>query len=155
MLPVMEDVRKHKYDFLSQLLSEGDAMVCLDARRDDVCVPKKHKDDPSLNLVFNLNFRKPIEINEEAIWVTLSFSGRPHKCVIPLDAIWAIYEPTMKKGQVWEESLPGDIDFAEQILDNGKVKKSKKPSLSYKSGGRVDKPEPPAKRDRSHLRVIK
>ena len=155
MLAIMEDARKNKYDFLSLLLSEGDAMVCLDARRDDVSVPKKHKDDPSLNLIFNLNFRKPIEINEDEVLVTLSFGGRPYKCVIPFDAIWAIYEPAMKKGQVWEESLPEDIDFAEQILNNGKAQPSKKPFLSYKSGGRVDKPEPLAKRDRSHLRVIK
>jgi stringent starvation protein B len=155
MLSAMEDARKNKYDFLSQLLSEGDAMVCLDARRDDVSVPKKHKDDPSLNLIFNLNFRKPIEIDEDGVFVTLSFAGRPHECVIPFDAIWAIYEPAMKKGQVWEESLPDDVDFAEQILNYGQPKKSKKPSLTYKSGGRVDKPEPPAKRDRSHLRVIK
>ena len=155
MLFAMEDARMNKYDFLSLLLSEGDAMVCLDARRDDVSVPKKHKDDPSLNLIFNLNFRRPIEFNEEEILVTLSFDGRPHKCVIPLDSIWAIYEPSMKKGQVWEECLPDDVDFAEQILNNGSIESGKKPALTYKPGGRVDKPEPPAKRDRSHLRVIK
>ena len=155
MLTIMEDDRRNKYDFLSQLLSEGDAMICLDARRSDVSVPKKHEDDPSLNLVLNMSFRNPIEVNEDGVWVTLSFGGRPHECVIPFDAIWAIYEPAMKKGQVWEESLPDDVDFSEQILNSGQTKQVKKPSLTYKSGGRVKKPEPLTKRDRSHLRVIK
>jgi stringent starvation protein B len=151
----MEDAQKNKYDFLSLLLSDGDAMVCLDARRSDVSVPEKHKDDPSLNLILNLNFRKPIKINEDEVLVTLSFDGRPYECVIPFDAIWAIYEPAMKKGQVWEESLPDDIDFSEQMLGNGQAKPIKKPSLTYKAGGRVKKPELLAKRDRRHLRVIK
>ena len=85
----MEDENKNKYDFLLSLLSEGDAMVCLDARQAGVDVPSGHKNDPSLNLILNLNFRRPIDIQKEGIFVTLSFQGRPHKCVVPFDAVWA------------------------------------------------------------------
>ncbi len=151
----MEDDTKNKYDFLRYLLGEGDAMVCLDARRPGVEVPRKHKKDPSLNLIFNLNFRRPLEIQEEGICVTLSFGGRPHKCVIPFDSVWAIYDPSMKKGQVWEESLPPDIDFADRILNGSPALKIRKPALSSKNGGKQNKPKSPAKRDRSHLRLIK
>ena len=35
----MESDNKNKYDILVQLLSEGDAMVCLDARHSEVDVP--------------------------------------------------------------------------------------------------------------------
>ena len=152
----MEDVNKEKYDFLLNLLSEGDAMVCLDARQTDVVVPKPYKSDPSLNLIFNLNFRRPIDIQKEGIFVTLSFSGRPHKCEIPFTAIWAIYEPKMKKGQVWEECLPKDINLADQILNKSQPLEGQKPPFptlegkKRKTGGSTD-----SKRDRSHLRVIK
>ena len=44
----MGNDNKNKYDLLVQLLSEGDAMVCLDARHSEVDVPNTHKDNPAL-----------------------------------------------------------------------------------------------------------
>ncbi|GJL79718.1 MAG: hypothetical protein NPINA01_27070 [Nitrospinaceae bacterium] len=152
----MEDENKNKYDFLLSLLSEGDAMVCLDARSPDVDVPKGHKSDPSLNLILNLNFRRPIDIQREAVFVTLSFQGRPYQCVIPFDAIWAIYDPSLKKGQVWEESLPKDINLEEQLANKGKMKPARKmPSVKQGRKKSPSSEDHRPKRDRSHLRVVK
>ena len=81
-LAVMTQDNKDKQDFLNDMLSKGDAMVCLDARQPDVEVPKAHKTNPMLNLVISLNFRRPIDILEDGIYGSLSFGGRPHKCVI-------------------------------------------------------------------------
>ena len=80
----------------------ADAMVCLDARRPEVDVPLEHKKNSALNLVLSLNFRRPIEILDDGIYTTLAFGGRPHKCVIPFEAVWAIHHPETQKGQVWE-----------------------------------------------------
>ena len=153
----MESDNKNKYDFLVQLLSEGDAMVCLDARHSEVDVPNTHKDNPALSLVFNLNFRRPFDVQETGIFATLAFGGRPHKCVIPFEAVWAIHEPESKKGQVWEESFPKDLKLqvsanmkaasheSEPSLINGRIQsKISKKGKSSRS-----------KKDRSHLRVIK
>ena len=153
----MESDNKNKYDILVQFLSEGDAMVCLDARHPEVDVPNTHKDNPALSLVFNLNFRRPFDVQETGIFATLAFGGRPHKCVIPFEAVWAIHEPESKKGQVWEESFPKDLKLqvganveavgpeSEPLLTNveiqSKISKKGQSSLS--------------KKDRSHLRVIK
>ena len=151
----METLNKKKYDFLLYLLEEDDARVCLDSRHPEVDVPATHKNNSSLNLVFNLNFRRPIEITEEGIFATLAFNGRPYKCTLPFDAVWAIYDPNMKNGQVWEESIPKDMNLPEQVMETPpekplaklkSVKSSGKPSKEPKTGG---------KRDRSHLRVIK
>jgi len=154
-LQIMDDINKDKYDFLNHLLSEGDAMVCLDARHAEVDVPKTHKTNPVLNLVFNLSFRRPIEVEEYGIYSTLSFGGRPYKCVIPFDAVWAIYEPSTQKGQVWDESIPKDIDLASQLKQTPSKTPVEKPKIH--SGGAQppagDSPKP--KRDRSHLRIIK
>lgn len=151
----MEDDSKNKYDFLLSLLSEGDAMVCLDARNPDVDVPAGHKNDPSLNLILNFNFRRPMDIRKDSIVVTLSFQGRPHECVVPFGAVWAIYEPNLKKGQVWEESLPKDINLADRLASQGELKINKKTS-SVKPGAKRDVPGGSRpKRDRSHLRVVK
>jgi stringent starvation protein B len=132
----MDDLNKKKYDFLLFLLEEGDAMVCLDARHEAVDVPASHKNNSSLNLVFNLSFRHPIEITEEGIFASLAFNGRPHKCALPFDAVWAIYDPNMKNGQVWEESIPEDMDLADQILE----KKPKKSQTKLKAVKPSEKP---------------
>lgn len=149
----MDDLSKKKYDFLLYLLEEGDAMVCLDARLPEVDVPASHKDNSSLNLIFNLNFKRPVEITEEGIFATLAFNGRPHQCVIPFSAVWAIYDPKMKNGQVWEESIPADMNLADQVMVNPPQKPSLK-AVKPSSKSSAD-PKTEGKRDRSHLRVIK
>ena len=155
----METLNKKKYDFLLYLLETGDAMVCLDARLPDVDVPKNQKSNSSLNLVFNLNFRQPIEINEDAISATLAFSGRPYKCLLPFEAVWAIYDPNMQNGQVWEESIPADMNLADQIVSEMVDNPASKPEKKLKTLKTSDKPTPESRsktpRDRSHLRVIK
>ena len=155
----METLNKKKYDFLLFLLEAGDAMVCLDARLREVDVPQNQKSNSSLNLVFNLNFRRPIEINEDAISATLAFSGRPYKCCLPFEAVWAIYDPDMKNGQVWEESIPADMNLADQVLSGITEQPKPKPEKKLKplktSGKSSQESEPKTPRDRSHLRVIK
>ena len=153
----MESDNKNKYDILVQLLSEGDAMVCLDARHSEVDVPNTHKDNPALSLVFNLNFRRPFDVQETGIFATLAFGGRPHKCVIPFEAVWAIHEPESKKGQVWEGSFPKDLKL--QVGANVKEAslESEPPLMNVKISSKISKQgqSSRSKKDRSHLRVIK
>ena len=153
----MESDNKNKYDILVQLLSEGDAMVCVDARHSEVDVPNTHKDNPALSLVFNLNFRRPFDVQETGIFATLAFGGRPHKCVVPFEAVWAIHEPESKKGQVWEESFPKDLKL--QVGANVKEAslKSEPPLMNVKISSKISKKgqSSRSKKDRSHLRVIK
>jgi stringent starvation protein B len=152
----MTQDNKDKQDFLNTMLAQGDAMVCLDARQPDVEVPKAHKTNPMLTLVLSLNFRRPFEVLEDGVYGSLSFGGRPYKCVIPFTAVWAVYEPDTQKGQVWEASIPDDIDWGDKkgtVTDAPPPgKPSAKPAMKAVAGsGKSDKP----KRDRSHLRVIK
>ena len=153
----MESDNKNKYDILVQLLSEGDAMVCLDARHPEVDVPNTHKDNPALSLVFNLNFRRPFDVQETGIFATLAFGGRPHKCIIPFEAVWAIHEPVSKKGQVWEGSFPKDLKL--QVSANVKEAslKSEPPLMKVGVQSKISKKgqSTRSKKDRSHLRVIK
>ena len=157
----MGSENKNKYDFLIQLLSEGDAMVCLDARLPNVDVPVSHKGNPALSLVFNLNFKRPFDVQEDGIYATLAFGGRPYKCVIPFEAVWSIHEPESKKGQVWEGSFPKDLEL--KIKANMKEADPKLGSYSEQNFNpetsqlkvSKEKGQSRPKRDRSHLRVIK
>jgi stringent starvation protein B len=157
----MDSENKNKYDFLIQLLSEGDAMVCLDARLPNVDVPASHNGNAALSLVFNLNFKLPFDVLEDGIYATLAFGGRPYKCVIPFEAVWSIHEPESKKGQVWEESFPKDL--ALKIKANTvEVDPESEPHLEQNCNAETsqlkilkEKGQSQPKRDRSHLRVIK
>jgi stringent starvation protein B len=157
----MDSENKNKYDFLIQLLSEGDAMVCLDSRLPNVDVPVSHKSNAALSLVFNLNFKRPFDVQEDGIYATLAFGGRPYKCVIPFDAVWSIHDPESKKGQVWEESFPKDLEL--KIKANMKeVHSETESSLEQNFSPETsqlkilkEKGQSRPKRDRSHLRVIK
>jgi stringent starvation protein B len=151
----MEDLNKKKYDFLLHVLEEGDAMVSLDSRHPDVDVPANHKDNSSLNLVFNLNFKKPFEITEDGIFASLAFNGRPHQCTLPFSAVWAIYDPKMKNGQVWEESIPTDMNLSDQAIVIKPEKTASKLKSLQTSGKPPAETKTEGKRDRSHLRVIK
>ena len=130
-------------------------MVCLDSRDPAVDVPESQKNNSSLSLIFNLNFRRPIEITEEGIFATLAFDGRPYPCILPFDAVWAIYDPNMKNGQVWEESMPKDMNLAEQVMGTEPQKPPEKLKPVKSSGKPSSGAQTKGKRDRSHLRVIK
>ena len=152
----MDDkIKKSKYDFLLYILDKGDAMVCLDARHPKVKVPKNHKNNPSLNLIFNLNFKAPIKITKDGIFSTLSFQGNSFACTIPFEAVWAIFVPSLKEGEVWDENIPKEINLPVQFSE---VRSSKKPSpikvVSSKPISGNEKKEH-SKKDRSHLRIIK
>jgi stringent starvation protein B len=157
----MDSENKNKYDLLIQLLSEGDAMVCLDARLPNVDVPVSHKGNPALSLIFNLTFKRPFDVLEDGIYATLAFGGRPYKCVIPFEAVWSIHEPESKNGQVWEEKFPKDLEL--KINANTKeVDPEPEPCLEQKFNPETnqlkvskEKGQGRPKRDRSHLRVIK
>lgn len=147
-------MNKSKHSLLVHLLSEGDAMVCLDARKPEVDVPAQHKTNPKLSLIINLNFKRPVEVTPDGVNATLSFGGKLHNCVLPFSAVWAIYEPNTQKGQIWEECIPKDANLVEQVLDQPE-KPKKTLNTAKKPGWRKLQDESAPKRDRSHLRVIK
>jgi len=157
----MEDEIENKYNFILFLLEKGDAMVCLDARHSEVKVPENHKSNPAMSLILNLNFRRNIDVQQEGIIADLTFQGRPFKCDIPFKAVWAIFSPSFQEGQVWEESLPKDVDVTKDILKNSNPKTKRKPfprldsSRKTNLSGKTSRITSGPKKDRSHLRVIK
>ena len=105
---MMRDPRS-KAAIVLKLLEEGDAMLCLDARHEDVVVPREHAQSPSLRLILNLNFPSPIDVTDEGVSVNLSFGGRRFDCYVPMDALWAVFNPENMQGMMWPESMPPEV----------------------------------------------
>lgn len=105
----MSETRTDKEAIVLRLLAEGDTMLCLDARRKGVRAPAAHLTNPNLRLILNLNFPHPIEVTAQGISAKLSFGGRRSACYIPMDALWAAFNPQTMQGMLWPESMPAEI----------------------------------------------
>jgi stringent starvation protein B len=147
-----------------QLLEEGDTTLCLDARHEGVEVPRQHAQNPSLQLILNLNFPHPIHVSEDGISANLSFGGRRHACYIPMEALWAAFNPQNMKGMMWPDSMPPEVrdnltaEQSQSERDSGvtPLKARQKPQRAASAPSPQDQPEGNVSpRKRGHLRVIK
>jgi stringent starvation protein B len=108
-MPAMPRDPRSKSTIVLKLLEEGDIMLCLDARREGVAVPREHAQNPSLRLILNLNFPSPIDVTDEGVGVNLSFGGRRFDCYVPMDALWGVFNPESMQGMMWPESMPPEV----------------------------------------------
>jgi len=147
-----------------QLLEEGDTTLCLDARHAGVEVPRQHAQNPSLQLILNLNFPHPIHVSEDGISANLSFGGRRHACYIPMEALWAAFNPQNMKGMMWPDSMPPEV---RDNLTAAQAQPEREPEVTPRKARQKpqrvalatqpqDQPKDNADpRQRGHLRVIK
>ncbi len=97
-----------------KLLESSGIFVHLDPRHRDVVVPAQFKTQQELVLQFGLNMRIPIkdlEVEEDSISGTLSFSRRPFWCKIPWFAVYAVVSDTDRRGFSWGPA-PGPVGVA-------------------------------------------
>lgn len=106
-----EAEKPNKKDVCEALLEGPWVFVHLDPRREGVIVPAWFKNQPQLVLQLGLNMAIPIpdlEIGDEAITCTLSFSRQRHFCRLPWSAIYALLGDDAR-GMVWPEDVPPEV----------------------------------------------
>ncbi|MBF0296156.1 MAG: hypothetical protein HQL96_13285 [Magnetococcales bacterium] len=164
-----------KADVVRLLLeSEGRAMLCLDATRSGVMVPRRFAKDIELRLILNRNMPQPIDIGVEAIESELRFGGIPHYCVIPYDAVWGVFNPDTRHGMFWSESMPeevraryglAEVDVSlpvppvsspapDPVEEPPPVSPRARVGLQVIEGGGSEETAPPRKRPPPHLRLV-
>jgi stringent starvation protein B len=100
-----------KKDVALALLEQSTVYVHLDPRGDSVRVPDWFKKQPQLVLQIGLNMPVPIQdldVGDEAVSCTLSFSRRPHFCWIPWTSVFALVGEN-GRGMVWPEDVPKEV----------------------------------------------
>lgn len=107
----MNDIRQPtKTDVVHNLLeNEGRVMLCLDATRPGVDVPRRFLHDSGLRLILNRSMPQPIHFGPQAIESELRFGGIPHYCIIPYDALWGAFNPDSGHGMFWKEAMPESV----------------------------------------------
>lgn len=109
-----ERERPSKKDAFLALLHAGWASLHLDARCPGVVVPAPFASQGHLVLQYGRNMPIPIsdlEVTEEGISATLSFSRVPHRTYVPWTAVYAI-SCTNGCGVLYREDVPDDVTLA-------------------------------------------
>jgi stringent starvation protein B len=103
--------RPSKQQAFLALLKEGWTSLHLDARRDGVVVPECFGKEPHLILQYGHDLPIPIpdlEIDEEGVHATLSFSRREHLTYVPWSAVYAV-TGVDGRGILFAEDVPSDV----------------------------------------------
>jgi stringent starvation protein B len=128
-----------KKDVALALLEQATVLVHLDPRAAQVQVPEWFKRQPQLVLQIGLNMPKPIpdlNVDDEGISCTLSFSNSPHYCFLPWAAVYALIGAS-GRGMVWPEDVPKEV-AGQYVVTAPKEETKPRPAL------RTVEPEPSA-----------
>lgn len=141
-----------KKDVANALLERSSVFIHMDPRPDEVKVPPQFKKAPQLVLQIGLDMPIPIpdlEVDDDGIRCTLSFSRTPFYCIVPWSAIYALVGDD-GRGMVWPEDVPPEV--AKQTPGRGatapgkptaakreeKAPRSKRPRAAPKTAGDLD-----------------
>jgi stringent starvation protein B len=100
-----------KKDVALALLEQATVLVHLDPRGEQVQVPAWFKRQPQLVLQIGLNMPKPIHdlnVDDDGISCTLSFSNTPHYCHLPWASVYALIGAS-GRGMVWPDDVPKEV----------------------------------------------
>ncbi|MFO0618018.1 MAG: hypothetical protein U0414_35835 [Polyangiaceae bacterium] len=138
-----------KKDVLEALLADSNVFLHLDPRRDGVVVPRWFQNQPELTLQVGLNMPVPIrdlEIDENGVSCTLSFSRSPFWCSLPWSAIFAIVSEPDRRGGIWPEDVPPDGNWGKSFRAPASKRERPKlaavPSLEEEPDRAEDAPPP-------------
>ena len=100
-----------KKEVMLALLERSEARVHLDARRQGVRLPDRLLGDGHVRLDYGYGLTPPIpdlEIGDDGIKATLSFSRVPFETFVPWSAVYLIADYD-GNGAVWQEDIPPDL----------------------------------------------
>jgi stringent starvation protein B len=107
------DERPSKRDAFDAFLREGWVSLHLDARRAGVVVPPAFANEPHLVLQYGRNMPIPIpdlEVTDEGVSATLSFSRAPHRTQVPWSAVYVV-ACTDGRGILYYEDVPQEVSL--------------------------------------------
>jgi stringent starvation protein B len=128
-----------KKDVALALLEQATVLVHLDPRGEQVQVPAWFKRQPQLVLQIGLNMPKPIHLNvdDDGISCTLSFSNTPHYCHLPWASVYALIGAS-GRGMVWPDDVPKEV-AGQYVVTT--PKEEAKPRTSLRAVGAEPSPD--------------
>lgn len=113
-----------------------------------VLVPLQHVQDGRITLNLSPMAVQAMNLDQDPIWFSARFGGRPFDVIVPPGAVLAIFARENGEGLVFGEVEPPSGTPEAVPTAEGR------PVLA-RSDSRDDDPEPPKPKGRGHLRVVK
>lgn len=107
-----------------------------------VAVPRQYVQEGRITLNLSPMAVQSMHLDEDPLWFSARFSGRPFEVVIPSGAVLAIFARENGEGLVFGEVEPPDGETATEPTEGAVAAED-------------DTPEPPKPKGRAHLRVVK
>jgi stringent starvation protein B len=107
-----------------------------------VAVPRQYVQEGRITLNLSPMAVQSMHLDDDPLWFSARFSGRPFEVVIPSGAVLAIFARENGEGLVFGEVEPPAGEAGMEPVEG---------SLSPED----DNPEPPKPKGRAHLRVVK
>jgi stringent starvation protein B len=181
------DERPSKREAFLAFLRDGWVSLHLDARRGGVVVPPAFAAEPHLVLQYGRNMPIPIpdlDVGEDGVSATLSFSRAPHRTHIPWSAVYVV-ACTDGRGILYYEDVPQEVSLStsnqrppgqtriegqtegqeeddgdedEDLPAEGPAPMRRLRSVPAESGAVIDEPaeiDSPKRRRRPQLRLVK
>lgn len=130
------DPLPNKREVMLALLAEASVFIHLDPRGPAVRVPPWFKNQAQLVLQVGLNMAVPIpdlDVSEEGIKCTLSFSRRPFYCSIPWKSVFGLVREG-GPGLVWPDDVP--VEVAAQVQKQSGQKPADGKGTAKKADGK-------------------
>jgi stringent starvation protein B len=148
------DERPSKRDAFVAFLREGWVSLHLDARRPGVVVPPSFAKEPHLVLQYGRNMPIPIpdlEITDEGVSATLSFSRAPHRTQVPWSAVYVV-ACTDGHGVLYYEDVPQEVTLMTPPAEGGNGARAvtrRQPADHHRPAAKTDPALPTVRRLRS------
>lgn len=157
---------RSKRKLFEELLASTDVFVQVNPLKEEVELPAKFEEHPSIALKMSNAFNFQPEVNDKGIVATLKFGEEYFTCVLPWESIWGVYTES-GENKIWKEDVPtkllamhaiGKIKkkiFPQKVSkensesptsssesQGSKLKSVKKPELTEISGGKLTQERP-------------
>lgn len=152
---------RHHRDVFAELLQDGITSLHLDARHLGVRVPPWLRDRGWL--VLNYSYRYNIadfEFDDDEVFASLSFGGRPYPCRVPWSAVFGISDAGRDRLWIWPSLVPED-QVADLLpaplraaLPDDALLEQRDGSLMVHRAARLDRPPHAEGAQRPALQVI-
>lgn len=107
-----------------------------------VTVPRQYVQEGRITLNLSPMAVQSMHLDDDPLWFSARFSGRPFEVVIPSGAVLAIFARENGEGLVFGEVEPPTGEAGVQPVEGALTPED-------------DSPEPPKPKGRAHLRVVK
>jgi stringent starvation protein B len=139
------------------LLERSSVYVHLDPRQGPVVVPAWFKKQPQLVLQVGLNMPVPIkdlQLDDDGMSCTLSFSRSPFFCVVPWSSVFAIIGCDDGRGMVWPDDVPAEVARQAESRDKDGSARKEPPRAVPLSDASAEAPKAKRARKRPLLGAV-